>query len=100
MKNKNGRSALNSVGVGFGLKDAQQRFIITAVAAAASEPKQIDGKVSGYVFSFLPQAVFSINIYSEVTNEEIVEQKWFHRYIALVEKCPVNNVRFCLISRI
>jgi hypothetical protein len=39
MKNRNGRSALNSIGDGFGDIDAQQRVIITAVAAAASDPK-------------------------------------------------------------
>ncbi len=39
IKNKNGRSALNSIGADFGEIDAQQRDIITAVAAAASDPK-------------------------------------------------------------
>ncbi|CAF5161629.1 unnamed protein product, partial [Rotaria magnacalcarata] len=39
MKNKNGRSSLNSIGDGFGLIEAQQRIMITAVAAAASDPK-------------------------------------------------------------
>ncbi|CAF4274159.1 unnamed protein product, partial [Rotaria sordida] len=39
MKNKNGRSALNSIGDVFGEIDAQQRIMTTAVAAAASDPK-------------------------------------------------------------
>jgi hypothetical protein len=38
MKNRNGRSALNSIGDAFtGI--AMQRFMMTAVAAAASDPK-------------------------------------------------------------
>lgn len=39
IKNKNGRSALNSIGSGLGAIDVQHRVIITAVAAAASDPK-------------------------------------------------------------
>ncbi|CAF1537446.1 unnamed protein product, partial [Rotaria sordida] len=38
MKNKNGRSALNSIGLGFRRVDDEFVSIITAVAAAASEP--------------------------------------------------------------
>jgi hypothetical protein len=44
IKNKNGRSALNSIGAGFGETDAQHRDIITAVAAAASDPKRNNEK--------------------------------------------------------
>ena len=40
MKNKKGRSALNSIGDGFGDMDVQQRVMITAVAAAASDPRR------------------------------------------------------------
>jgi hypothetical protein len=39
MKNRNGRSALNSIGDAFGEIDAQRKFMTTAVAAAASDPK-------------------------------------------------------------
>jgi hypothetical protein len=39
MKNRNGRSALNSIGDALGDIDAQQRIMTTAVAAAASDPK-------------------------------------------------------------
>lgn len=40
MKNKKGRSALNSIGDAFGDIDVQQRVMITAVAAAASDPRR------------------------------------------------------------
>jgi hypothetical protein len=40
MKNKNGRLALNSIGTFIGFTIRPARSIITAVAAAASEPLQ------------------------------------------------------------
>jgi hypothetical protein len=77
MKNKNGRSALNSIGSGLLAPGAQpQRSIITSPAAAASVPKQN----VHFHYSFLSSVIQPQEISDTLPNYFLTKKNPTHNY--------------------